>query len=103
MAWILSDREFCSHFNSPGSRNQYLHSLEHGLQPNSAGELMPLNQNQTIDASPTKDFFISMLIKDIGTSRAILDLVDNSVDGARLLRPGGNYNGLKVEIEANKE
>jgi hypothetical protein len=39
--------------------------------------------NQTsskIDASPTKDFFISMLVKDIELIRAIIDLVDNSLD-----------------------
>ena len=33
-----------------------------------------------IDASPTKEFFISMLTRDIATDRAILDLIDNSID-----------------------
>lgn len=56
-------------------------------------------EDRKIDASPTKDFFISMLIKDIGTTRAIIDLVDNCVDGARRLRPTGNYEGLRIEIE----
>ena len=41
-----------------------------------------------------------MLIKDIGTTRAIIDLVDNCVDGARNLRPQGNYSGLWVKAEA---
>jgi len=63
---------------------------------------MPTIQNRVIDASPTKDFFISMLIKDIGTTRAIIDLVDNCVDGARRLRPSGNYQGLRIAIEATK-
>ena len=38
------------------------------------------------DAHPTKDFFISVITRDIGLTRAILDLVDNSVDGAKRLR-----------------
>jgi len=33
-----------------------------------------------VDASPTKEFFISMLTRDIATDRAILDLIDNSID-----------------------
>ena len=64
---------------------------------------MPNPDPRIIEATPTKDFFISMLIKDIGLSRAIIDLVDNSVDGARRIRQGGNYDGLSVEIEASKQ
>ena len=40
-----------------------------------------------VHGEPTKDFFISMLVRDIGLIPAIVDLVDNSVDGARRLRP----------------
>lgn len=36
-----------------------------------------------IDAEPTKRFFVEMFTKDIGLEQAVLDLVDNSVDGAR--------------------
>src|SRR5712692_4475260 len=64
---------------------------------------MPNAESRIIDASPTKDFFISMLIKDIGTTRAIIDLVDNCVDGARRLKADGNYEGLSIEIEATKD
>ncbi len=35
-----------------------------------------------VDANPTKEFFISMLTRDIPLDRAILDLIDNSVDAA---------------------
>jgi len=57
-----------------------------------------------IDASATKDFFISILIRDIDLAEAIVDLVDNSVDGARKLRGDGDLTGLYVhlELEANK-
>jgi len=40
-----------------------------------------MNENN-IKASPTKEFFISMLTRDISTDRAILDLIDNSIDAA---------------------
>jgi Histidine kinase-, DNA gyrase B-, and HSP90-like ATPase len=37
---------------------------------------------RTADASPTKAFFVRMLTRDISLDDCILDLVDNSVDGA---------------------
>jgi hypothetical protein len=57
---------------------------------------------KTIDASPTKDLFISMLVKDIPLVRALVDLVDNSVDGARRLRGDGSLKGLEVRISIEK-
>lgn len=39
-------------------------------------------KNISVDANPTKDFFISMLTRDIPLNRSILDLIDNSVDAA---------------------
>ena len=56
--------------------------------------------DQQIDAMPTKAFFVDMLVKDIPLERAVLDLVDNCIDGAIRLRqgPDGNYSGLWVEI-----
>ncbi|MGH7963133.1 MAG: ATP-binding protein, partial [Candidatus Binatia bacterium] len=59
----------------------------------------PEGQQALINASPTKEFFIHMLTRDIPLTRAILDLVDNSVDGARRLRPTGNYDRLWVRME----
>jgi len=49
-------------------------------------------ESLTVHADPDKLFFISMLVKDIELVPAVLDLVDNSVDGARALaftRRGG--------------
>jgi len=56
-----------------------------------------------IDASPTKEFFIYMLTRDIPLTRAILDLVDNSLDGARRMRPNGDFDGLWVRAELDKD
>ncbi len=53
----------------------------------------------TIDAGAEKRFFIEMLTKDIELLPAIVDLVDNSVDGARGLHPDGNLTGQWVKIE----
>ena len=58
---------------------------------------------RTINARPTKELFISMLVKDIELIRAIADLVDNSIDGARRLRGPGPYNGLWVRVEVSPE
>ena len=56
------------------------------------------NTDTAINAHPTKDFFIFMLVKDIGLLRAIIDLIDNSVDGAKRLRPNGDFSGLHVSL-----
>ena len=64
---------------------------------------MAEDQNKKIDASPTKDFFISILVRDIKLVDAISDLVDNCVDGARRLRPDGNFNELHITLEAKPE
>ena len=56
-------------------------------------------------ASPTKQFFVSMLTRDISLADAILDLVDNCLDGALRLADGGNVDYaqhfVKIEIAAD--
>lgn len=42
----------------------------------------PDSGQQTIYGGPTKRFFVSMLTRDIELNDAILDLIDNCVDGA---------------------
>ena len=45
------------------------------------------------DASPTKEFFVRMITRDISLYDCILDLLDNCLDGARRkLAPGGGDN-----------
>ncbi|MEP3050672.1 MAG: ATP-binding protein [Erythrobacter sp.] len=57
----------------------------------------------SVDASPTKSFFVQIIVKDIQLDKAILDLVDNSIDGAKRLRPDGDYHGLSVDIDLSSE
>jgi hypothetical protein len=58
-----------------------------------------MDDKSIINATPTKDLFISMLIRDVTLRDAIGDLVDNCIDGAQRLRPDGNYEGLYVDID----
>ena len=46
-----------------------------------------------VDARPEKRFFVEMLTRDIEFAPAVIDLVDNSVDGAKRVRPEGDGNG----------
>jgi len=59
---------------------------------------------EIIKAQPTKELFVKMMIRDIPLDRAILDLIDNSIDGAHKLRSDENFDGLftKLTIEKDK-
>ena len=41
---------------------------------------------KVVKANPTKEFFVNMLIRDILLKQAIIELIDNSIDGARTIR-----------------
>ena len=58
-----------------------------------------LQKSKLINASPTKEFFIHMLTRDIPLTRAILDLVDNSVDGARRLHQSGQFQDYDSKLD----
>ena len=62
----------------------------------------PAGTTLRVDAQPTKDFFVSMLVRDVELLDAVVDLLDNSVDGARRLRPNGEYAGLEVSLVFNE-
>lgn len=61
--------------------------------------------NTEINAMPTKSFFVDMFVRDIPLEQAILDLVDNCIDGAKRIR-GANRDDLKkcwIEIKLGKK
>jgi Histidine kinase-, DNA gyrase B-, and HSP90-like ATPase len=60
-------------------------------------------QLPSLRAYPTKDLFISTLVRDIPLGRAILDLIDNCVDGAKRTRDVENFDGLWVELTINRD
>lgn len=57
----------------------------------------------TINAAPTKELFIAMLTRDVALIPSIIDLVDNSTDGARRLRDEQSWTGLEVVVSAKPE
>lgn len=69
-------------------------------------EFRPLSDDE-VDATPPKEVFVDMLTRDIGLNRAIIDLVDNCLDGARKIRGAGDeddhYEGLQIIISAKED
>lgn len=54
--------------------------------------------SDNIQGNPTKSFFIEMITRDISIKDAILDLLDNSIDGANRIN-SRDYSGLFIEID----
>jgi hypothetical protein len=63
----------------------------------------PENIEDQINAEPTKEFFVDMITRDIQLEQAVLDLVDNSVDGAKRFRSdqANPLEGFEVKIEVS--
>ena len=59
-------------------------------------------ENNKIQGNPTKTFFIEMITRDISIKDAILDLIDNSIDGANKLNPN-DYSSFKIELIINEK
>lgn len=55
-----------------------------------------------IQGNPTKKFFIEMITRDVSIEDAIIDLLDNSIDGANKINPD-NYSELEIELKINSE
>ena len=62
---------------------------------------MRTNKYEPVDATPVKSFFVEMLTRDIELVDAILDLLDNCVDG--ILRQRKNSSGEKPYERFNAE
>ncbi len=69
-----------------------------------------------IEAYPTKELFVFILVRDLTLRDAIGDLVDNCIDGAKRIRPDddmgksrnklepdGKYDGLEISIEVKPD
>lgn len=66
-------------------------------------KFVPDDDPNKADASPTKAFFVDIITKDIQLDEAIQDLVDNCVDGAKRLRPRGDFAGLRVKLRVSAD
>lgn len=60
-----------------------------------------MNTN-VIEGNPTKQFFIEMITRDISIEDAILDLIDNSIDGAININPN-NFSGLEIKLKISPD
>ena len=64
---------------------------------------------RTLDADPAKAFFVEMLTRDLSLEDAILDLLDNCVDGAlrakqrRGQKKENNFSGFHAEITLQRK
>ncbi len=59
-----------------------------------------------IHADATKDFFVTMITRDISLRDCIFDLLDNAIDGARRRLPGNEirpFDGFVVNIDFSKD
>lgn len=58
---------------------------------------------EPISARPTKGFFVDMMVKDIPLEQAVLDLVDNCIDGAKRVQaaPNASLESYFVHITVN--
>ncbi len=67
--------------------------------------------DRNADATPTKDFFVRMITRDIALEDCLLDLIDNCLDGARrqIARQEGNgavvsnYDGYWANLHISQE
>ena len=55
-------------------------------------------ESKMIKANPTREFFVNMLVRDILLKQAIIELIDNSIDGARTINKNSNFEGLKIIV-----
>jgi hypothetical protein len=55
-----------------------------------------------IDASPTKDFFVAVLVRDISLDDAIAELIDNSIDGVKKLADGEDFSAFNIIVKFDK-
>lgn len=67
-----------------------------------ASKNFEIAQADQINAAPTKAFFVEMLVRDIALEQAVLDLVDNSIDGAKRVN-GTDFGRCEVKIEFDAE
>lgn len=58
-----------------------------------------MSKTLNVDSSPTKEFFIRMITKDVTIDSAILDLIDNSIDAFKK----NNLENANIHINFNIE
>lgn len=60
------------------------------------------NSISKVKAGPTKDFFVSMITRDIQLYDAIVELIDNSIDGIKRQKTD-KYDDFFINVKLNKD
>lgn len=60
------------------------------------------SRGNTVKSGPTKEFFMYMITRDIVLTDAIIELIDNSIDGIKRLR-ATDYSQYRIDIVMNKD
>ena len=58
---------------------------------------------ESVNAEPTKRLVVYVLTKDVRLDDAILDLIDNSIDGARRQSSGSTLTGREVRVSLSND
>lgn len=58
-----------------------------------------MSKDNIIEGNPTKTFFIQMITRDITINDAIIDLLDNSIDGASKLKENNDFSDLYMILQ----
>lgn len=59
---------------------------------------MPDLETEKVEVTPFKQFFISVLTRDIEIIDTIPEFVDNSIDGAERVNGGGDLSEFEVDL-----
>ena len=57
-----------------------------------------MSNKSIVDISPTKKFFVDSITRDISLEKCIMDLIDNSIGGAKRHRKADSYKGYYIKI-----
>src|SRR5438552_6498966 len=110
MAWVPTDRQLCATFSCAGgckgrprcfdalTRRRSMAKQLSSSTERAKGSSRSGDSENTIDAMPTKELYIDMLTRDIALIPEIIDLVDNSADGAKKDNGEGTLNDYWVRV-----
>lgn len=62
-----------------------------------------MSNKSVVDISPTKNVFVDAITRDITIEKSLMDLIDNSIDGAKRSREGKTYKGYYIRIFFSKQ
>jgi uncharacterized protein YacL (UPF0231 family)/galactitol-specific phosphotransferase system IIB component len=62
-----------------------------------------MSDTVSVKASPFKEFFLSVITRDVQIVDTIPEFVDNSIDGAKRVRGSDDLSGLEVDVFINED